>query len=84
MNRRQKRRMAIKVARKAAREYLDVRTGTFLKKLKRNDADAQMAFYAAAEDVGADAGLDIDVNFILQLLELVMEFMEALRRIFDW
>jgi len=76
--------MAIKVARKAAREYLDVRTGTFLKKLKRNDADAQMAFYAAAEDVGADAGLDIDVNFILQLLELVMEFMEALRRIFDW
>lgn len=84
MNRRRKRRMAIKVARKAAREYLDVRTSTFLKKLKRNDADAQMAFYAAAEDVGADAGLDIDVNFILQLLELVMEFMDALRRVFDW
>ena len=84
MNRRQKRRMAIKVARKAAREYLDVRTGTFLKKLNRKDADAQMAFYAAAEDVGADAGLDIDVSFIMQLLELILEFMDALRRVFDW
>lgn len=84
MNRRKKRRMAIKVARKAAREYLDVRTGTFLKKLKRKDADAQMAFCAAAEDVGADSGLDIDMDFISQLLELIIELMDALRRIFDW
>jgi hypothetical protein len=76
--------MAIKVARKAAREYLDVRTGTFLRKLRRKDADAQMAFCAAAEDVGADSGLDIDMDFIMQLLELVMELIESLRRIFDW
>ena len=84
MNRRQKRRMAIKVSRRAARDYLGVRVGTFLRKLKSNDADAQMAFYAAAEEVAADDGIDIDFNFIAQLIELIMEIIEAIREIFNW
>lgn len=84
MNRRQKRRVAIKVARRASRDYLDCRVGKLLRKLKSGDADAQMAFYAAAEDEAADAGIDIDFDFITQLFELILELIEALRRIFNW
>jgi len=76
--------MAIRVARRAARDYLDVRVGTFLRKLKSNDADAQMAFYAAAQDVASDDGIDIDVNFIMQLVEFILELIEAIREIFNW
>jgi hypothetical protein len=76
--------MAIKVARQASREYLDCRVGVFLNKLDSNDADAQMAFYAAAEDVAVDAGIEeIDIAFIMQLLELILEFIEALKEIFN-
>lgn len=84
MNRRQKRRMAIKVSRRAAREYLGVRVGTFLRKLKSSDADAQMAFYAATEEIGAEMDIDIDLDFIMQLVELIMEIIEAIREIFNW
>lgn len=76
--------MAIKVARCAAKDYLDCRVGTFLRKLESGDADAQMAFSVAAEDVAADAEMDIDIGFIMQLLELILEFIETLREIFNW
>lgn len=84
MNRWQKRQLAIKVARQASKEYLDCRVGTFLRKLRANDADAQMAFYAAAEEVAANDGLDIDIEFITQLFELILQFIEALQKIFNW
>lgn len=80
MNRRQQRRMAIRVARTAAREYLGIRVGTFLRKLKTGDADAQMAFYAAAEDEDPD----IDISSIQKLLEMILEFIAALQAIFNW
>lgn len=80
MNRRQKRRKAIRVARTAAREFLGVRVGTFLRKLDSGDADAQMAFYAAAEDEDPD----IDLSTIQKLLEMILEFISALKRIFNW
>lgn len=83
MKRRQKKRIAIKVARQAAREYLGCRVGTFLRKLDAGDADAQMAFYAAAEDVGVEAEMDFDIEVIMQLLELILEFIEALQELFD-
>lgn len=84
MTRRQKRRAAIKVARRAARDYLGCRVGTFLRKLQSNDADAQMAFYAAAEEVGAELEADVDIEFIMQLLELILEFIEKLKEVFNW
>lgn len=76
--------MAIKAARRASRDYLDCRVGKLLRKLKSGDADAQMAFYAAAEDVALDAGIDVDIDFIIQLFEIILELIEALRKIFDW
>jgi len=75
--------MAIRVARRASRDYLGVRVGTFLRKLKSNDADAQMAFYAAAEEVAADDGIDIDFSFIAELVEFILELIEAIMAIFD-
>jgi 3-hydroxyacyl-CoA dehydrogenase len=79
-----KRRLAIQVARKAAQDYLECRTGKFLRKLKREDADAQMAFYSAAQDVAEVRGIDIDIEFLKELLELILMFIEALKDIFNW
>jgi len=84
LNKRKKRQLAIRVARKAALTYLDCRTGKFLRKLKRGDADAQMAFYSAAQDVGKAEGLDIDIEFLKELFELILTFIEALMEIFNW
>jgi len=83
LNRRKKRQLAIRVARKAAQNYLGCRTGKFLRKFQRGDADAQMAFYSAAQDVGEAEGLDVDIEFLKELIELILAFIEALMEIFN-
>lgn len=84
MNKRRQRRLAIRVARKASKDYLGCRVGTFLRKMRVGDADAQMAFCAAAEDLGVDDNIvGFDIAFIMMLLELIMQFIEALSGIFN-
>jgi len=83
LNKRKKRQLAIRVARKAAQDYLGCRTGKFLLKLKRKDADAQMAFCYAAQDVGEAEGIDINIEFLKELFELILAFIEALMEIFN-
>lgn len=76
MTRRQKRREALKVVRIAS-QNLDVRSGVFMRKLRRKDADAQMAFAMAADEVG------VDPTRLQEILEMILEFIRAIMEIFD-
>jgi len=69
---------ALQITRKASK-LLGVRSGVFLRKLKSEDADAQMAFVMAAEEVG-----DFDPDSLMAILEIILEFIAMLAEIFNW
>lgn len=77
------RRMALQITRKASR-LLGVRSGVFLRKLQSEDADAQMAYVMATEEVGAAEGMDIDPEWLQQILQIILDFIAMLAEIFDW
>jgi hypothetical protein len=74
----QTRKQALQVTRKASK-LLGVRSGVFLRKLRAEDADAQMAFVMAAEEVG-----DFDPDQLMAILEMILEFIAMLAEIFNW
>lgn len=84
MQRRMQRRLAVQLSRKAARDYLGCRVGSFLRKLRREDADAQMALYCAARDMEEDGalGFDFDIDALRELIEFIMEIIEMLMSLF--
>ena len=75
MSRRQTRREALKVTRRASR-MLGVRSGVFMRKLRSKDGDAQMAFAMAAEEEG------IDPDRLGEILQMILDFIKAIMAIF--